>query len=147
MRPPVALEEGAASVLRTSAALKAGERVLIVTDPERMAVGRAFFYAAAALGCDPVLSLIRPREAAGREPPDLLAAAMLEADVVLLATVHSMTHTHARRAANRAGSRVVSMPGVSEEHRFVQESGVPVLLKPFNVSDLIELVRRLLSSP
>ena len=37
--------------------------------------------------------------------------------------------------------------GGSEEHRFVQESGVPVLLKPFNVSDLIELVRRLLSSP
>jgi CheY-like chemotaxis protein len=37
--------------------------------------------------------------------------------------------------------------GVSDEHRFVQESGVPVLLKPFNVSELIELVRRLLSSP
>ncbi len=111
----MALEEGAASVLRTSAALKAGERVLIVADPERMAVGRAFFYAAAALGSDPVLSLIRTREGAGREPPDLVAAAMLEADVVLLATVHSMTHTHARRAANRAGARVVSMPGVSEE--------------------------------
>ena len=37
--------------------------------------------------------------------------------------------------------------GVSDEHRFVQESGVPVLLKPFNVSELIELVRRRLSSP
>lgn len=37
--------------------------------------------------------------------------------------------------------------GVSEEHRFVRESGVPVLFKPFNVSELIELVRRLLSSP
>jgi CheY-like chemotaxis protein len=37
--------------------------------------------------------------------------------------------------------------GESAEHRFVQDSGVPVLLKPFNVSDLIELVRRLLSSP
>ncbi|TLZ72728.1 MAG: aminopeptidase [Methanobacteriota archaeon] len=111
----MALEEGAASVLRTSAGLKAGERVLIVADPERMSVGRAFFYAAAALGCDPVLSLIRTREAAGREPPDLLAAALLEADVVLLATVHSLTHTHARRAANRAGARVVSMPGVTEE--------------------------------
>ncbi len=35
--------------------------------------------------------------------------------------------------------------GVSEEHRLVQESGVPVLLKPFNVVELIELVRRLLS--
>ena len=37
--------------------------------------------------------------------------------------------------------------GASDEHRFVQESGVPVLFKPFNVSDLIELVRRLLSAP
>ena len=37
--------------------------------------------------------------------------------------------------------------GVSEEHRLVQESGVPILLKPFNVVELIELVRRLLSSP
>jgi len=37
--------------------------------------------------------------------------------------------------------------GGSDEHRFVQESGVPVLLKPFNVSELIELVRRRLSSP
>ncbi len=111
----MALEEGAASVLRTSAGLKAGERVLIVADPERMSVGRAFFYAAAALGSDPVLSLIRTREGPAREPPDLLAASMLEADVVLLATVHSMTHTHARRAANRAGARVVSMPGVTEE--------------------------------
>ena len=109
------LEEGATSILRTSAGLKAGETVLVVADPERMGVGRAIFYAAAALGTDPVLALIRTREGPGREPPDLLAAAMLDADVVLLATVHSMTHTHARRAANRAGARVVSMPGVTEE--------------------------------
>jgi DNA-binding response OmpR family regulator len=37
--------------------------------------------------------------------------------------------------------------GTSEEHRFVRESGVPVLLKPFNISELIELVKRLLRSP
>lgn len=37
--------------------------------------------------------------------------------------------------------------GGSEEHRLVQESGVPVLMKPFNVDELIQLVRRLLSSP
>ncbi len=112
---PVALEEGAATVLRTSAGLKAGEKVLIIADPEGASVGRAFYAAAAAAGCDPVLSLIRTREGPGREPPDLLAAAMLEADVVLRATGHSMSHAHARRAANRAGARVVSMPGITEE--------------------------------
>ena len=37
--------------------------------------------------------------------------------------------------------------GTSEEHRLVQESGVPVLLKPFNMTELIQMVRRLLSSP
>ena len=37
--------------------------------------------------------------------------------------------------------------GTSEEHREVQRSGAPVLLKPFNVAELIELVRRLLSAP
>jgi CheY-like chemotaxis protein len=37
--------------------------------------------------------------------------------------------------------------GGSPEHRLIQESGVPILLKPFNVTDLIELVRRKLAAP
>ena len=37
--------------------------------------------------------------------------------------------------------------GGSEEHRFVQESGLPLLLKPFNVVELIELVRNVLNAP
>ena len=37
--------------------------------------------------------------------------------------------------------------GGSEEHRFVQESGLPLLLKPFNVIELIELVRNVLNTP
>jgi DNA-binding response OmpR family regulator len=37
--------------------------------------------------------------------------------------------------------------GGSEEHQFVQESGLPLLLKPFNVIELIELVRHMLHAP
>jgi two-component system, cell cycle sensor histidine kinase and response regulator CckA len=37
--------------------------------------------------------------------------------------------------------------GSSTEHRFIQESGVPILLKPFNVADLLALVHRLLREP
>lgn len=37
--------------------------------------------------------------------------------------------------------------GASSEHRLIQESGVPILLKPFNVVDLIALVRRMLREP
>jgi DNA-binding response OmpR family regulator len=37
--------------------------------------------------------------------------------------------------------------GSSAEHRLIQESGVPILLKPFNVADLLALVHRLLREP
>lgn len=37
--------------------------------------------------------------------------------------------------------------GTSEAHRVVQETGLPLLGKPFNVTDLLELVRRTLGAP
>lgn len=37
--------------------------------------------------------------------------------------------------------------GVSEAHRLVQETGLPLLRKPFNVAELLELVRKTLDTP
>jgi len=37
--------------------------------------------------------------------------------------------------------------GGSEEQRFIEENGLPVLAKPFNVAELIELVRKVLAAP
>ncbi len=37
--------------------------------------------------------------------------------------------------------------GASEAHRVVQETGLPLLGKPFNVVDLLELIRKTLSAP
>ncbi len=36
--------------------------------------------------------------------------------------------------------------GTSEAHRLVQESGLPMLRKPFNLVELLELVRKVLSA-
>jgi CheY-like chemotaxis protein len=36
--------------------------------------------------------------------------------------------------------------GTSEAHRLVQETGLPMLRKPFNVVELLELVRKVLSA-
>ena len=109
------MEAGARLVLRTSAALRPGERVLIVVDEGTRRVGDAFALAARALGADPVLASIAPRAKDGDEPPEPIGAAMQGSDLILLATGRSLTHTHARRAANRAGARVISMPGVTED--------------------------------
>ena len=37
--------------------------------------------------------------------------------------------------------------GESETHRIVQETGLPLLRKPFNVAELLELVRKTLGAP
>lgn len=115
LRALVELSEGARRVLLTSAAVKAAETVLVVGDVGSLSIGRALFDAAEGLGADAVLALIRAPSSSPAEPPALIANAMLESDVVVLATSASMTHTHARRAANRSGARVVSIPGVTEE--------------------------------
>lgn len=40
---------------------------------------------------------------------------MVQSDVVVCVTEHSLTHTQARMTAAAAGARVATMPGITEE--------------------------------
>ncbi len=129
------MEDGARLILRTSAALREKERVLIVADRDTQAIGNAFLEASRSLGTDPVLLTIPPREQDGEEPPDIVANAMESADLIVLATRRSLTHTHARRQANRAGARVISIPGITED--MLRAGGLQA-----DWTDVHEVVRR-----
>lgn len=108
-------EVGARQVISICLGVKPGEKVLVVADAKTRSVGEALFDAALSADGEAVLSLIAPPTGPGEEPPDPLARMMAECDVVVLATSQSMTHTAARRMANRAGARIASMPGVTED--------------------------------
>ena len=108
-------EVGAHRILDTCLAVKEGEKVVVVADSRTRAVGDALFGAALSVGAEAVLAIIPPAERPGEEPPEPLSRMMANCNVVILATSQSMTHTAARRAANRADARVASLPGVSEE--------------------------------
>ncbi len=129
------MEDGARLVLRTSAALRPGEKVLIVADEETRPIGEAFLRAARSLGTDPVLACLAPRRHDGDEPPEPVGTAMASSDLVVLATRHSLTHTHARRQANRAGARVISIPGITED--MLQVGGLSM-----DWTEIHEVVRR-----
>jgi leucyl aminopeptidase (aminopeptidase T) len=109
------MEVGAHRVVATCLAVKSGEKAVVVADGNTRAVGEALFEAALGADAEAVLALIPPLKRAGEEPPEPLARMMADCDVVILATSHSMTHTAARRTANRAGARVASLPGVTED--------------------------------
>jgi len=97
-------------------AVRSGERLVIVTDFERPRSITDLLTATAALyGLQTVVVAMPAREMGGEEPPAAVAAAMREADCIIVQTSHSMTHTNAEREALRAGARVCNIREVDEE--------------------------------
>lgn len=95
--------------------VKNTETVLIVSDGQIPEVVGAFLSAARELAKEAILVEFTPRSRNGEEPPFAVAAAMAAADVVLIPTSKSLTHTRARREANRSGTRIASMPMITAE--------------------------------
>jgi aminopeptidase len=91
------------------------DRILVVTDAEKLGIGEIFFEAAVEIGADPIMTVIKVRENDGEEPPSSIAHLMKESDVVLIPTARSLTHTQARIVATRAGARIASMPKITLE--------------------------------
>ena len=105
----------ARSVIRTCLQIRPFETVLIVTDPESSAIGRALYEAAAEVTDRTLMMMMPTSHKKGSEPPDYVAELMRKQDVVILATKSSLTHTKARINASKTGrTRIISMPGINE---------------------------------
>jgi len=89
--------------------------VLIVVDTlTPSSIGKSLFEAAKNLGCEVMVMTMLPRSRHGEEIPVPVAEAMKNSDVVIAPTTFSLTHTQARINACKAGARVASMPGITE---------------------------------
>jgi len=133
------IEPGVLDMLRVNMAVKAGERLTVVSDYPTPAQWReleaahleamagrtvlAKLVAEIAAGAYPDLEVelvaFPSVGQSGAEPPPDVAQVMREAGVLLLITSFSLTHTEARREACDAGARVASMP------RFLPEMFYP----------------------
>lgn len=108
------LAEGAKIAVETCMAVKKGEEVLIISDTTRDKIADALFQACLDVEAEPIVARMQPRTKHGEEPPDALAAMMLEADVIFAPTEYSLTHTKARWESTKAGARIATMPGITE---------------------------------
>lgn len=113
---PAAMAATARRMMEQVLAVKAGERLVIVTDFERpRSITDLLTTTSALYGLQTVVVMMPSREMGGEEPPEAVAAAMREADCIIVQTSHSMTHTNAEREALRAGARVCNIREVDEE--------------------------------
>lgn len=104
----------AQSVVETCLSVAPDEEVLVVTDPKKARVGQALALASTAAGARAITQTMPLLESHGNEPPETVAAAMAEADVCFTCTTHAITHTRARLAASKAGTRFGILRGVTE---------------------------------
>ena len=95
---------------------KKGEHLLIVCDDKLEILADAFYKAAQAEGMEPILLKIAPRRMHGQEPPKEVASALKAADIAILLTSMSLSHTQARKEASfKFGTRIASLPGVTAQ--------------------------------
>lgn len=111
----MSLKKGCQVVLKDCLAVKENEKVLVVTDDLKLNIGQALYEEAKEMGAEAMLMVMKARKVSGEEPPESVAKAMAEADVVICPTVASLTHTNARINAVKRGTRVATMPGITEE--------------------------------
>jgi leucyl aminopeptidase (aminopeptidase T) len=103
------------NVLRDCLGLSSGELLAVVADDDKRELAESVYEAGKRLGAEPMLLLMQNRSKSGEEPPAPVAAAMAGADVAVCITTHSMTHTAARKQAAAAGTRVATMPGMTDD--------------------------------
>ncbi len=109
------LEKSAYTALTVCLDLKRDESLLIVTDDNKLAIGKALYDIGKDIGDKALLTLMPPATVNGAEPTEAVAGLMTQFDVVVCPTTKSLTHTNARRNACAKGARVATMPGITED--------------------------------
>lgn len=109
------LAEISKNVLKKCLGLKKNETFLVVTDDVKKDLGQSLYEAGKLLAAESMLVIMQERKKSGEEPPVSIAAAMIQSDVVVCITEHSLTHTQARKNAAQAGTRLATMPGITED--------------------------------
>jgi leucyl aminopeptidase (aminopeptidase T) len=109
------LLKSAKIALKDCMCLKKNETLLIITDTGKDLIGDALFYAGRELCSEPFLMVMNPRNRDGENLPNIIEEAMKKANVVVIPTSKSATHTDARINACAAGARVGTLPGITQE--------------------------------
>lgn len=100
-------------VVEECLAVKKHETVLVLTDDNKLDIGKPIYEIAKELSKEAVLMVMKPRKVSGEEPPEEVVKAMLNFDVIICPTSTSITHTQAKINAVKDGARLASMPGIT----------------------------------
>lgn len=95
--------------------MKAGEKIAIITEPEKLKIAETIAASAYRKDIEPVIVIMIPRDTDSQEPPKIVAEAMKGSDAFVSVVGKSITHTNAVKDAIKEGSRGVVLTQFSED--------------------------------
>lgn len=102
-------------LIDTNLKMKKGEKLLIVTEPEKINIAEVIAASALRKDIEPVINIMMPREFDSNEPPKIISEAMKASDAFLSVVEKSITHTNAVKEAISNGSRGIVLTQFSED--------------------------------
>lgn len=102
-------------IFETCLGIKPNERVLIVTDKYKTVEADIVRDAAVQYSKDVKQLMLTGMTENAQEPPGDITAAICDTDIAIFVTRYSLSHTKARLAASGAGTRTISMPGITRD--------------------------------
>lgn len=110
----VLMAKGANTVVNDCVGIVKDEKVVIVTEAEKLKIAKSIAAEVYAKGAEPIIMIMVPRERDGQEPPTPIAEAMKISDAFIAIVGKSITHTHAVKNAINNGSRGVVLTQFSD---------------------------------
>jgi len=111
----MSLETSSEIIINICMHVKKGEKVLVLYDKNKKKIAKHIAEAAKKVTENTKLFEMPTMQRNGQEPPTKVAKKMLGFDVVIMTTTKSLSHTNARKNASKKGTRIASMPGITEE--------------------------------
>lgn len=109
------IEKACETAIKKCLAVRNDEILLVIGDEPSRAIAYAFFRAGARSAAESILLEIVPREMHGEELPAAVGHIMKQVDCVVAPTSKSISHTRARMDACLSGTRIATLPGVTED--------------------------------
>ena len=111
----MSLKDGAETIINQCLDVENDEKVLVLNDSNDEDLIDPLLEVLEGRGLENELIKYEEPESHGEEPPEHVADAMKNFDVVIAPTMKSLSHTDARKEANKAGTRIATLPTVSKE--------------------------------
>lgn len=137
----LALQKTFQTIFKENLDLKTSEKCLILADYTHHDLAFNLYQASQKFSSQSNLVIMPTMSKCNVDPPKYIGNHLKDADVGLILTHHSLSHTQTRRRACKSGTRIVSLPRIQSEclKRAINGKSIEMINRTRKLSDILTI--------